>query len=488
MKEKSLYKNSIFRLILNIFNIILPIFVGPYVMRILLPVDLGYWNYSQTIYGYFFMFAAFGILQYGVREVARVKHDKSKLSSEFTSLFIITTASNLIMFAVFFVVIKLTMTGDQIYWICMLLNVQMLFNIFQIDWMNTALENFGFITLKTVIIKTLYFVLIIALIRTPQDFDRYVIISVFINSLANIVSFVYIKRTIKFSFKNLKFKKHLIPMLLVVIISNANVLYTQADKYVLGFALGGIILNYYVIGQSMMTVINTFLMSVIQAIAPRLHTYFAKEDKTEYIALLNKVTKLYFMLIFPAVVGMILFSQTILTIYAGSQYGDGQGIVGWFGIYMITLAFDEIASNQVIYVHGKEGKQVRMLFVGGIVNVILNFTLMKLGYLSADTAILCTAIANVVVLVYQYFYIKNVLKLKINLYGVAIYKYLGYSLLFIPIVYFVRLLNLEKFLELIVSMIICGSLYFGILVLTRDESFYILLNPILNKVKRVIGR
>ena len=488
MKEKSLYKNSIFRIVLNLFKIVLPILIGPYVMRILLPEQIGDLNYAQTILSYFLMFGSFGVFQYGIREISKVKDNKEAISSKFTSFFIITVISNIFMLIIFIFVLNIGFKGSNVYWICMLLNIPFLFNAFEIDWMNEALENFGFITLKTIIIRVAYFLAIIIFVRNPSDFKIYVYLNVAVTVISSIASFIYIKKTVKFSFKNLQFLEHIGPMFLVVVLANANVLYTQSDRYMLGYFSGGIILSYYVVGQGIMAVLNTFMMSVIQAIAPRLHNYIEKEDKTDYINLLNKVTKIYFMLIFPAVMGMILFSNEILVLYAGSQYTEGFGVIACFGIYMLTLAYDEIASNQVMYVYRKEKKQVAMLFIGGIINIILNAILIYTGYFSVNTSILSTGVANIVVVIYQYFYISRVLKIKIKLYGKEIYKYLIISFIFIPIVYGTKYLVANGFIELIISVVICGGMYFLILLVIKDESFLVVANPLLGKIKSKLGK
>ena len=76
--SKSISKNIIFKFLLNIFNVVVPIIIGPYVLRVLGPDLMGTINFSQTIYGYFFIFAGFGVYQYGLREISRVRDDKEK--------------------------------------------------------------------------------------------------------------------------------------------------------------------------------------------------------------------------------------------------------------------------------------------------------------------------------------------------------------------------------------------------------------------------
>ena len=53
--EKSISRNIIFKFILNIFNLVVPVLIGPYVLRIIGPEMNGTINYAQTIYSYFFI-------------------------------------------------------------------------------------------------------------------------------------------------------------------------------------------------------------------------------------------------------------------------------------------------------------------------------------------------------------------------------------------------------------------------------------------------
>ena len=86
----------------------------------------------------------------------------------------------------------------------MVMLIQIVGNIFYIEFVNEALENYKFITIKTVIIKIFYFLALLLFVRKPDDIIIYSVIvclTVFFN---NIVSFIYAKRFIKFDFNNLE--------------------------------------------------------------------------------------------------------------------------------------------------------------------------------------------------------------------------------------------------------------------------------------------
>ena len=130
--------------------------------------------------------------------------------------------------------------------------------------------------------------------------------------------------------------------------------------------------GYYTTAQNISTIISTLLLSVIHATIPRLSHYIASDNDEKYVNLLDKITKIYFMLLFPAAIGMIVLAKEIILIYGGQEYIDAVPMLVVFSIYMITLGYETILGNQVMYVKKKEKKQVEMIFVGGFINLVLN--------------------------------------------------------------------------------------------------------------------
>ena len=261
--DKSISRNIIFKFLLNIFNLVIPILIGPYALRKLGPEIMGTVNFSQTIFGYFFIFAGFGVYQYGLREVSRVRNDKEKLSSVFTSLFVFTIITNILTTVVYLVFINNKYYGTETYIACLILTFNLLSNVFYIEWMNEALENFGFITIKTIVVRIIYVVLLFATVKSSDNFKEYMMLLVLYTFLNNIISFIFIKRKIKFDFSKIKLSKHIKPMFLVVILSNANVLYTQLDRLMLGEFVSIVSVGYYTTAQNISNIINSLLLTVI---------------------------------------------------------------------------------------------------------------------------------------------------------------------------------------------------------------------------------
>ena len=482
--DKSILKNIVFKFLLNLFNLVVPILIGPYVLRKLGPDLMGSITFSQTIFGYFFIFAGFGVYQYGLREISRVRHNKELLSKTFTSLYIFTVITTLITTLIYVIFIINKYSGSTVYIASMILTFNLLANLFYVEWINEALENFDFITVKTIIVKIIYIILLFIMVKSSNNFKEYIYLLVLSTVLNNVISFLYIKKNIKFSFKKIEIIKHIKPMFLVVILSNVNVLYTQLDKFMIGEFIDLNQVGYYGVAQNISTIISTLLLSVIHVTIPRLANFTANNKNEEYVSLLNKITKLYFLLLFPASIGMMVLSKEIVLIYGGKEFLGAIPMLAVSSIYMVTLGYETILGNQVMYVNKKEKRQVQIIFIGGLINLILNVVLLRLGILTGTYSIFTTMIANCVVIFLEFIYIRRYLEIEFNIFSLDKSKYLFISLGFIPITYFIKLFISNMVMFTLVVIIVNSIFYFTTLILIKDDSLLELLYKLKSKLKK----
>ena len=68
-----------------------------------------------------------------------------------------------------------------------------------------------------------------------------------------------------------------------------------------------------------MSIINLLMLSVIQVTLPRLSYLSEGDDETAYDKLLNTISQLYFITLFPAAIGIIIVSNLIVVIYGGTM-------------------------------------------------------------------------------------------------------------------------------------------------------------------------
>ncbi|OFC97564.1 hypothetical protein BTGOE6_57210 [Bacillus wiedmannii] len=374
--------------------------------------------------------------------------------------------------------------GDQnLFPVLLIFGFNFISNLFYVEWFNEAHENYEFITKKTVIVRLTYVILLFVLIHGVDDYKKFATLLVLSTFLNHFISFIYVKRRVKFDFSNLTIVAHLKPLVLIVIFSNANMLYTQLDRLFLLENNGEATVAFYVMAFQIMTIINTLMLSVVQVTIPRLSYLSGNATDEEYESVLNKISKVYFITLFPAAIGLMLIAHGAVIIYGGKEYAAGD-VLMVFAIYMIAVGIESILSNQIIYVKKKESILVRFLFICGFINLLSNFALVFFRVLTPTTAIITTTIANCTLITLEYIYIKKKLKVNYTLFDMQKLKYLFYSLTFLPISFFVKTVISGQILQVIVTMLACGLAYALILFKAKDEILFMLLDKITARFKR----
>lgn len=482
--QKSLGSNIFYKILLNTFNIILPILVGPYAYRMLGANSMGTVNFAETVFNYFFIFAVFGVYQYGLREISLVKNDKKKVSQLFTSLYVINFTTSILALIAFILCSYIGYGDKDLFPVLLIFGFNFISNMFYVEWFNEAHENYDFITKKTVAVRLIYVVLLFTFIHGADDYKQFAGLLVLSTFLNHFISFIYVKRRVPFDFSNLTIIPHLKPLFLVVIFSNATLLYTQLDRLFLGEYAGKAAVAFYVMAFQIMTIINTLMLSVIQVTIPRLSYLSGNATEKEYETLLNKISKVYFITLFPAAIGLMIIAHGAVIIYGGDEFANAGSTLMVFALYMISVGIESILANQVIYVKKKENILIRFLFICGFINLVFNITLIFFNVLTPTTAIITTTIANCLLITFEYIYVKKKLKVNYTLFDMQKLKYLFYSLTFLPLALVVRIVIPGQILQVIVTILTCGFVYALILWITKDAILLMLLEKMKAKFKR----
>lgn len=480
--KKSISRNFIYRIILMFYQTVIPILIFPYIYRIFSPVLVGKIEFSYSIMNIFMVFSGFGVYTYGLRELSRIRDDKKESNKLFNELFLISLISVVSVLIVYFIFIYFS-TLDKELKIFLLINSITLFSfIFYIDWMNESFENYGFITKKNMITRTLSVGSIFLFVKTSKDIYIYLLIIALANFISNFWSYIYIKKHIKFDFKNLELKKYLLPLGMILFISNINIMYNILDKTFLGSYSNASEVAYYSIGQKIMVVIYMIVSSIVTVSIPRL-SYFLGSSKEKYENLLNKIITCMFLLIFPMSIGIVILSKEIVVFFSGSKYIIASSTIAVFGIRIVVIGIGNILSNQIMLLNKKEKQMVIIMGFAGIINLI-----MKLGLINgifnynfnSISAIITTMITEIIMIIINLTYIHKRLNYEIKIFKIKNLKYGFISLGFIPIAFVIKKYNLGYFYNVLIIFTLCSFYYLTILFLLKDKEF---LNLLPNKLK-----
>ena len=98
-----LRKNAGYNVLLSLTQFAFPLITFPYASRILGPKALGAVSLADNFTVYFLIFSGLGIPLYGLREVAKVKHNRQLLGQTFSSLLFIHLVTAIVAVTIFFI-------------------------------------------------------------------------------------------------------------------------------------------------------------------------------------------------------------------------------------------------------------------------------------------------------------------------------------------------------------------------------------------------
>ena len=478
--EKSLFKNAIYKVILNVVNLLVPLLIGPYIMR-LLDVELyGMYNRVYAEFQLFLTFGSLGLYNYAVRELSKVRQDKQRLSELFSNLFLIGIISNGIMMVVYLYFAFSTSEGLNLVLYC-IMTIQIVANILNIEFTNEALENYGFITIKSIIVKLLYLGGIFIFVRKPDDIIVYTLVisgTVFLNSL---LSYIYIKKQIFFDFSKIKLLNHMKHLFLLVMISNIEILYGQLDKVLLGRFVSDVAVTFYTTPIFIPATLSAIPYSIIHISIPRLNYLLKSEGKEAYEESLKKVISSMLFLIIPMCFGVIALAPEIMFIYAGDKYVEATSILVFAGFGRIVTSLGGIVTHFVMYPQGQEKRLIVTLLGCGLFNLFLKILLITTSNFSTETAILTTILAELIFFSVLQIQSKYQMKTNLGLFTKQNFIYLILGVSFLGISACVKMFNLGLILNVIIVIGLCVSLYFGVLMFNQDENLKTIKNNIFKK-------
>lgn len=487
MKQKSLFKNTVYKAILSLFNIVVPLIVGPYIVRIL-DVDLyGMYNKVYSEFQIFLIFASFGIYTFGVREISKIRDDKEKVSKLFSNLCLISLITNSVV-VILYILYSVFFSNGLTTVIYLLMTIQIVGNIFYIEFVNEALENYKFITIKSAIIKLMYLVALLLFVKKPDDIIIYTVIICMTVFLNNIVSFIYAKRRIKFNFDDIKIKKYLKAMTFILVIENADLLYSQLDRVMLGKLVSDVSVTNYYISYYLVSTVVSIPYAIINVSIPRLSYILKNQGKDDYVKLLKKSFSSLLFIIVPCCLGMFVLAKEIILLYAGDKYAYIYTTMMIACIVRIIISIQSVFTNLVMYPNNEEKQLLKFCMGFGFINVIFNLLLVVFDMFNPFTAMLTTGIAIFMFTVAQYIYARRKLGVNLLIMEGSNKVYILLSLLFIPISMFIRLFKLPFFANMALIMIVCVILYVGVLYIRKDDNLLLIFDKLFGKLKKFVKR
>ena len=168
-RKKSIKVNFLMNAFLTCSNFIFPLITFPYVSRVLLADGNGKINFATAIVNYFMLFASLGMPLYGVRTCAIVRDDRKKLSRTVKELFTISMVATALSLVVLLVMIGIVPKFQEYRGLLLVLSSNIWLQTLGMDWLYQALEEYSYITVRSVAFKIVGIILMFMFVHEHGD-------------------------------------------------------------------------------------------------------------------------------------------------------------------------------------------------------------------------------------------------------------------------------------------------------------------------------
>ena len=384
-KDKNeINQNVFFNTIKSAFSIIYPLITFPYISRVLKTDNVGKINFANSIISYFSLVASLGVTTYAIRECAKIKSDKKKLSKTGSEILSINLISTIVAYLALIIVLVLAHPLENYRLLICILSSSMLFTTLGADWLNTAMEDFRFITIRTVLMQVISLILMFIFVRQPDDYMLYALISVIASSGTNLINIFYRRKFghIRVTLK-MNLKRHLPPILLLFSFLISQIIFTNSDMTILGLIKGDHEVGLYSTSVKIYNLVNTMVASVAWVVMPRLSEGFAVKEYREINRLLKYSLNFILVLGIPCFFGIEIIAPHLINFIAGEEYIDATLSLRILGGAMVCSFIGGWIGNMTMLPAGREKICLWSSIASSVLNIILNFILIPKWGLNA---------------------------------------------------------------------------------------------------------
>lgn len=457
--------------ILTISNFIFPMITFPYVSRVLLPAGTGKVAFATSIVSYFSMVGMLGIPTYGIRACAKVRDDRDKLSKTVQEIMVINSIAMGLSLLVYIIAILLVPRLAQDRVLFMINIATLVFNLIGCEWLYKALEQYSYITIRSIFLKLVSLILMFLMVHQKSDYVIYGAITILASVGSNFFNFLNLRRFLNLKwYPNMNFSHHIKPIFSFFMMTIATTVYTNLDSVMLGFMKGDEAVGYYNAAVKIKTILVSLVTSMGAVLLPRLSFYIKEGKNKEFEELTIRSLQFVCFVSIPLWIYFTIFAREGIYFLSGDAY---TGSILPMQIIMPTLfliGISNLLGIQILVPMDRENDVLKSVSLGAIVNLVINVIFIpKFG---ASGAAFGTLVAEFFVTSYQFYVLRDFLKEIVA--NVKLYKNIISTLLatiFVLITNALFISNISSlFIVLVVSVIIFGLIY-GLVGLLLKEEF-----------------
>lgn len=466
--KKTIY-NLMYQVIFQATKVLLPFITIPIVSKALGPEGIGIYNYTNSIAQYFVLFAGLGIGVYGNRQIAINREDKTKLSKTFFELFFLSLMISLVSLSVYFIVVSFSADRQYFYYQSLIVIAA----VFDVSWFFMGIEDFKKTSLSSLAAQILSFILIVLLVKSPEDLGIYILIQSFNLLFSQMIMWLFLVKYIKWVKVRIKdVSQHIKPALSYFLPKIAIVLYTNLNKTLLGWLDTTEAVGFYSNTLVLNGILTGLITTVDLVLLPKMSHLFSKGKAKEMIKILSLSINIQLFLTIPAMFGVILIAPTVVPWFFGNEFLILSKTIPMVSPLIVVIPLGMAVGRQYLVPMNKMRTYNLAVILGAIVSIVTNLVLIPIiGLYGAIIAILLAELF--VTFTRTYSFVKDT---EFNFHYVTILKVI-FSATLMYVVTFALTRNMEGNIVTTMVQIVVGMAVYMI------STVILKANPILDLIK-----
>lgn len=399
----SVRKNFVYASIYKILELLLPLVTSPILSRRLGAGALGIYSYSYAIAALFTLVAELGSYRYGMREISRARSSKKKLDQTYSDIYFTHALNGFIVTIIYCLAIPLFWGEHHLVYILQALCI--ISNALDNSFLYVGMEEMKPLTVRDTSIKIVTFVLIIVIIRNPNDLIKYILIMNSCAIVCKLIALIYARKFAHFTFPNvtncLAHYRHMVVLMIPAVSEN---LYQNIGKLLIGAFSTKANVGYYELSTKA-TIPKNIVSTLGTVMCPNIAKLFSEGKKEEAIRKFKRSLQISMVTSYFAAFGI----ASVAPEFAPWFWGDGFDVCAPL---MTGLAFTipvwtvgEVIRNQYLLPTGKDNQYMSAFLIGVFANIVGCSLLIP--FIGAMGAALSMIFAELIMSIVQTFYIRK---------------------------------------------------------------------------------
>lgn len=467
-EKKSIRSNYIYNLINVVSSLLFPLVTFPYVTRVISADGIGQVQFYQSIISYICLLTSIGIPMYAVKEIAKVRDDYRLLSKTTIEILGLHMGLTLIGYViVLFLCLFVSRVSESVP-IFLILSLTLILSAIGCGWFFSGVEDFKFITIRALIVKSTCVVFLFCFVRSKADLYYYAAYSVLIevgNNIWNLFRLAKYIRIKDIAISELNFFRHLTPSLHVFVINLISSIYINLDTVMLGFLTDNTSVGYYAAASKMSRIMVALVSSLGTVLLPRLSHLAGNCQEDEFKSLANKSYKFTLLVSIPITVMTIIAAPYLVSFFCGDAFVPSIRVLQLLMPITLASGLSNVFGIQILYPQNRVNCVIASASIGAVINIIFNLILIPL--FQQNGAAVASSFAEICVTLSMFILAKRYLPL--TYINSDIIKYLFATVFIAVLSIFLLKFKVSTLVLLVILFVVSSLLYFALLILLKES-------------------